>query len=486
MATKSNAVKVFVYTGREGAVVPQDVVRVRIDPSVLAISAKVFELLQKLEKVQLHESLNLIGEMVFFYCTALKEVQLSDGVKLIGQGAFAFCNFTKFRCPPLVTIIPNGMLEGCVSMFSLKLPERIIKLGINACNNCISLRNVALASNTVADENAFNGCLHLLQIFGTEDAIFDALTIRFDGLPVHGWIYYISYHNSIIAEEFLRTIIIGENGELDPSGLQQDCLGMTPIHILACSTVQCLEVYQMIVEKYPENLIVEDAWGATPLLYAVWGDAPSEIVQFLVNSYQFHYPDHEFNWNAMVITLGRVNVSIAVMQNLFDVKHRLSPGYNIAWEHVLEELVRSTIANRPYLSQETFCFLIRCSIATRINAIGVKHFRDAMVDDWTDIIVEFNQDNRQMWYTETLTKLEYYESEYQKLKETTSILELALWKIKIDDSIMDHGSAMGDGFNKLMKDRSDFRLQCRISCGADNVIGNVWPYLLPQDYRRRW
>jgi hypothetical protein len=165
-------------------------------------------------------------------------------------------------------------------------------------------------------------------------------------------------------------------------------------------------------------LIVEDAWGATPLLYAVWGDAPSEIVQLLVNSYQFHYPDHEFKWNAMVIRLGRVNVSIAVMQNLFDVKHRLSPGYNIAWEHVLEELVRSTIANRPYLSQETFCFLIRCSIATRINAIGVKHFRDAMVDDWTDIIVEFNQDNRQMWYTETLTKLEYYEFEYQKLKET--------------------------------------------------------------------
>jgi hypothetical protein len=186
---------------------------------VLALSAKVFELLQKLEKVQLHESLNLIGEEEFYYCTALKEVQLSDGVKQIGQGAFAFCNFTKFRCPPLVTIIPNGMLEGCVIMFSLELPEHIIKLGINACNNCISLRNVALASNTVADENAFNGCLHLLQIFGTEDAIFDALTIRFDGLPVHGWIYYRSYHNSIIAEEFLRTIIIGENGELDPSGL---------------------------------------------------------------------------------------------------------------------------------------------------------------------------------------------------------------------------------------------------------------------------
>ena len=114
----------FVYTGvGEGAVVPQDVVRVRIDPSVLAISAEAFELLQKLENVQLHESLHLIGEDVFFYCTALKEVQLSDGVKQIGQSAFAYCNFTKFRSPSLVTIIPVGMLEGCINMFSLELPE---------------------------------------------------------------------------------------------------------------------------------------------------------------------------------------------------------------------------------------------------------------------------------------------------------------------------------------------------------------------------
>jgi hypothetical protein len=70
---------------------------------------------------------------------------------------------------------------------------------------------------------------------------------------------------------------------------------MTPLHILACSTVQCLEQYQLMVDKYPANLIVEDAWGATPLLYAIWGDAPSEIVEFLVNSYQSLHPNN-INW----------------------------------------------------------------------------------------------------------------------------------------------------------------------------------------------
>jgi hypothetical protein len=46
-----------------------------------------------------------------------------------------------------------------------------------------------------------------------------------------------------------------------------------------------------MIEKYPVNLIVEDAWGAIPLLYAIWGEAPIDVVQFLINSYQSLYPN---------------------------------------------------------------------------------------------------------------------------------------------------------------------------------------------------
>jgi hypothetical protein len=70
---------------------------------------------------------------------------------------------------------------------------------------------------------------------------------------------------------------------------------MTPLHILACSSVHDLELYHLIVEKYPTNLITEDRWGALPLLYAFWGAAPTEIIQFLLESYQSLYPSHVFN-----------------------------------------------------------------------------------------------------------------------------------------------------------------------------------------------
>jgi hypothetical protein len=477
----NDAAVVFVYTGvGEGEIPPDDVVHVRVDPTVLAIPIQAFYLRSKLSNVELHNDLREIGDDAFEQCTALREVHLTGGIERIGDGAFSDCTrFTKFRCPPLVTTISVGMFSGCKNMVSLEVPEIIIEVERYAFVRCYSLRNVAITMNTVVDETAFHSCLDLLHIFGTQQAIENALRHRFNQFPVHSKMYYISYYNQMTAEEILNSITIGEHGEIDPTGLRQDCLGMTPLHILACSTVQRLELYQLMVEKYPANLIVADAWGALPLLYAIWGDAPTEIIHFLVNRYQSLYPDHEFEWNSMVITLGRVNAPTTVMQNLLDIQLTLCPGYNINWDSILGVLAERTARYEPHASPKTFCFLTRCSIATRINAIGVKHFRDAMADDWMG-----NEDyfDRYVWRAETLAKLEYYESEYRKLKEMTSILELALWKAR--NSTMDDGETMDTSNKKRKIDLSDFRLQCRISCGADQVVENVLPYLLPSDFVR--
>ena len=414
----------------------------------------------------------------------MNDVRISDRVESIGPGAFSLCAFTTFRSPPLVITIPYGMLGECRNLLSLELPEKIICVKGNACFNCHSLRNVALASNTVVEENAFMDCLDLLHIFDTEKAIIDALRIRFVGLLIHSLVYYKSYYHHMSVEEFCNAITIGENGELNPSGLQQDCLGMTPLHILTCSTVHHIEIYQVMVVKYPESLIVEDAWGATPLLYAIWGDSPSEIVHFLVDRYQSLYPDHEFDWSEMVFTLGRADASEGVIQNLLHIQQTLSPGYSIDWVKVLEGFAifpSILCATAHCTSSETFCFLTRCSIATRINAIGVKHFRNAMVDDWMGDDDGFNS---REWYNETLAKLEYYESEYQRLKEVTSLLELALWKARIGDASVDYVKAMEVGNKKMKMGGIEFRVHCRISCGAEHVLENVLPYLLPPDFVR--
>jgi hypothetical protein len=236
---------------------------------VLAIPASA-SISGNIKTIELHEGVRAIGRYAFSYCCSLREVQRFDGVESIGDSAFESCDFSKFRCPPLVTTIPSQMLNWCHNILSLEMPKTIIQVEYDAFGWCYSLRNVALASNTVLMYCAFEHCHDLLQIFDTEEAIEIALQNRFDELPLHSSIYYISYYypmamagicNIIIIGEIAR--IIGGNGSIDPTGLQQDCLGMTPLHILACSTVQCLELYQLLIDNYPANLIVEDVGDYT-------------------------------------------------------------------------------------------------------------------------------------------------------------------------------------------------------------------------------
>jgi hypothetical protein len=86
-----------------------------------------------------------------------------------------------------------------------------------------------------------------------------------------------------------------------------------------------------------------------------------------VNSYQSLYPNHEFDWNDMVITLGRANASKAVIRNLLrHLQPTLSPEYNIDWDQVLGELASAT--RKPVVSPETllshqthYCIACKCN-----------------------------------------------------------------------------------------------------------------------------
>ena len=125
---------------------------------------------------------------------------------------------------------------------------------------------------------------------------------------------------------------------------------------------------------------------------------------------------------------------------------------------------------------ESFFFLTSCSIEERVKAIGLKLWQDIIASQL--MVSEYMCFDKNDWLTGIHRKLAFYESEYQKLKEVASMLELAVWKAKI------HESKTGDerqevNNKKLKMDESEFRLLCRISCGADYVIENVLPYLFP-------
>ena len=132
---------------------------------------------------------------------------------------------------------------------------------------------------------------------------------------------------------------------------------------------------------------------------------------------------------------------------------------------------KSSTANASL--RATFQLLGKHSTSTRRNAIGLKLWRDDIAEMMAKLVRR--KQSKGDWLSNVKSKLSHYEAEYQQQKEATTILELAFWKVKLDEL----GKGENTMSNKKRKiDGSDFRSQCRISCGADIVIQHVLSYLV--------
>ena len=73
-------------------------------------------------------------------------------------------------------------------------------------------------------------------------------------------------------------------------------------------------------------------------------------------------------------------------------------------------------------------------------------------------------------------KQAYFEDEMSKLNKITTILELALWTMKMNEK--SHQEIATHSQKKIKTVESSTRQQCRLTCGADVVIGHVLPFLI--------
>ena len=80
------------------------------------------------------------------------------------------------------------------------------------------------------------------------------------------------------------------------------------------------------------------------------------------------------------------------------------------------------------------------------------------------------------WMVSVVDKMDHYKAEHCRyVKEGITLLELALWKAKLDEK--EESSEEGKS-KKAKVDAESARKERRITCGADIVIKNVLPFLL--------
>jgi len=446
--------------------------------------------------IKLPSSLKVIGIEAFEGCERLNEIRLPDTIEIIRARAFKICNLTNFRIPPSIGVDVDISIVGSnISLVSLELPETIEQLEDKYASReeqctVLSVRNIALPSDCEIDTVALKHCADLGLAFPDADdddndaTISAALKRRFDDLPIHKICYYQSYHDTKTTVQNLKREInpwtSKPPGQLNITGNEHDCLGMTPLHILACSTKPAVEMFQLLIDKYPETLIMKDKWGDIPLLYAFWCNAPSEVVDMLVEGYKSLHPEYEFDWKGMLETLAKRRLPLKNIQRLFNTQQHNFPDQDYDMKSLVMELathdtqesfgrceVRST-------SIEVFRYLFRASITKRMDALAVAKWRV----DLENRIVAFAKKTRESDTKALYDRLDMYEL----AKEASSILELALWKHKMDEFTLSIDAKSVGQSNKRARVDTNIseRQQYRINCGANVVVRNVLPYLLPK------
>jgi hypothetical protein len=178
----------------------------------------------------------------------------------------------------------------------------------------------------------------------------------------------------------------------------------------------------------------------------------------------------------MVETMGRCDTPKESIENLLRVKQVFFPEQPIDWEYLLNKFAqpsRASFNGAP--NQERLQFLFMCGMKLRVEALPFKVWRDHITSMIHTAAFVYDEDNTVI-LREIQDKLAHFECEFPKLKEATSILELALWKTRLDDNCLKENTTQHQ--KKIKVDETSFRKQNRVACGADVVIGNVLPFLI--------
>jgi hypothetical protein len=116
-----------------------------------------------------------------------------------------------------------------------------------------------------------------------------------------------------------------------------------------------------------------------------------------------------------------------------------------------------------------------CGMADSVEALAFKVWRDHITDTIHTANFQCNMDNTVILHR-IQAKVAHFEDEYLRLKEITSIIELALWKLRMTENILQE--EVSHCQKKMKTDESSILRQCRITCGADIVIRHILPYLI--------
>jgi hypothetical protein len=449
---------------------------IKIPARVNSIDMFAFIGCTSLTEIELSEALETLGFGVFLLCSSLYSIKIPSRVDAISKRAFSKCTSLKkvVLCEGVQTIDEEAFNE-CETLLGITIPSTINSIALDAFKDSTLLRNVAISTESKLTQEAFGQVFPTLSNMGVT---LDMIKRRFDEMPLHRFCFdYQPIYNKQAGDNTSHADINHHVARLPAHGLQQDCLGMTPLHMLACSSRgNNMEFFQCMIEKYPNALLTKDLWGAIPLTYALYAEASIEVIHFLFKTHRQKWGNMPFDFGDMMLGLAgkiRASASVEYMRNVICAQRIHFPDLRVDWQEIME----SDDMNGFDTDIGMYRVLIEASVSSRYICMSEEHRTtiDARVreidDEITTIAEEGTDDDADagtiiQYYFEIRDLVtNYARLHHEHLTEVTTILELALWKAAI---------LLSSDYKQGLT-----RVECRTDAGrcAEIVIKHVLPFL---------
>jgi hypothetical protein len=151
------------------------------------------------------------------------------------------------------------------------------------------------------------------------------------------------------------------------------------------------------------------------------------------------------------------------------------PSQPIDWDYLLDQFALPSRVSFRTTFRERMQFLVTRGMSHCVEALAFKVWRESILNMICAADFKWGEHNFHI-IQGIRARVAHFEAEYYNLKGITAILELALWKLMMNENIPHEEVTPRQ--KKIKTDESNIRRQCRITCGADVIIQHVLPYLI--------
>eukprot|EP00980_Cylindrotheca_fusiformis_P012793 scaffold3136_cov102-Cylindrotheca_fusiformis.AAC.10 len=138
---------------------------VKIPSSVIEIRKRAFCYCSCLTFFDLPHGLLELGGSAFENCNSIETVHMPSTVSAIGPSAFAHCfQLKSISLPPSLETIEYSGFERCSSLSHIRIPPSIKRIGRGAFSNCRNLISIELPEDISLSTDQIEGCESLVNV----------------------------------------------------------------------------------------------------------------------------------------------------------------------------------------------------------------------------------------------------------------------------------------------------------------------------------